>query len=185
MTKIELINLAYAIFKKEITIHLQTKSGKWYDKKYTNDFIEIETNTIYGICVGGNMIDFDFKTGKKQDNILKSFVNQFISKYEVKQSIGFESGQMIYPKKVDIMAKLKNSNRVSKYFFYTTLYGIGWFCYFTNQKAFKEVNNGLASYLKNKGINFTNEFSDAGWVYRFVINKDVKLHNSLLTDFNI
>ena len=85
----------------------------------------------------------------------------------------------------EIIAKLKNSNRVSKYFFYTTLYGIGYFCIFMSKDTFDKTNKNLADYLKSKNIEFKNEFSDAGWVYRFVINKDVEIHNTLLDEFDL
>ena len=54
-----------------------------------------------------------------------------------------------------------------------------------NDKTQKETNFLLKNYLDSLKISFKNEFSEAGWVYRFVINKDVKIHNNLLNNFNI
>jgi hypothetical protein len=64
------------------------------------------------------------------------------------------------------------------------LYGIGWFCFLSSQSAFTKTNKILINYLTEKNIEFKNEFSQAGWVYRFVINKDINTHNELLTNLN-
>ena len=49
----------------------------------------------------------------------------------------------------------------------------------------RKVGIKLAKYLESEGIKYYNEYSDAGWAYRFVINKDVNLHNDLLENFNL
>ena len=145
----------------------------------------IETESIYGVSID-DCIYYDFKTGKRYDNILKTFVTQYINKYAVRESIwDAENGCFGHPDKKEVIKKLKNSDRVSKYYFYTTLYGIGYFCYFMSQKAHQETKKILSDYLNSKKINFDNEFSEAGWVYRFVINKDVTVHNELLDNFKI
>jgi hypothetical protein len=185
MNKIQLQNFANSLDGENIKFHLQTTGGEWYEQKYTNVFDNIELNTSYGVCVDGSTIDFIFKVGKKYDNILKTFVTQYINKYKVKNTYILVDGKVTNPKKIDVINKLKNSNRVAKYFFYTTLYGIGYFCYFMNDKTQKETNFLLKNYLDSLKISFKNEFSEAGWVYRFVINKDVKIHNNLLNNFNI
>ena len=41
----------------------------------------------------------------------------------------------------------------------------------------------LADYLKENNVQYRNEWSDAGWVYRFVIGNKVEVHNELLTKF--
>lgn len=184
MKKIDLENFASEIAECNIKIVLQTVSGKWYEQKYTSNFTDIESNKIYGVCVDDNSITYDFKTGKNEDSFLKSFVNQHISKYEMKQFI-FKDGDLVKPTKSEVIEKLKNSDRVAKYYFYTTLYGIGFFCFFMNANTFKTVHNTMASYLKSKNISYTNELSEAGWVCRFVINKDVKIHNELLNKYEI
>jgi len=173
------------LFNVNIEIYLQTVPGKWYESKYELFNGKIQTNTIYGIMVDGNTsIDYDFKSGKKEDNILKTFVTQYINKYECHQLV-IKDGAFQKQNKKEVIAKLKNSDRVCKSFFYTTLYGIGYLCLFMSLNSMKTLNKGLSEYLKSKKIGYSNEFSDAGWVYRFVINQDVKIHNQLLTDFNI
>jgi hypothetical protein len=188
MENIQLKQVAKSIFNKDIEIYIQTKHGKWYESKYEKNTESIKLNTVYGISVremgfGLYSIDFDFKTGKSEDTILKTFVTQFINKYECKQLV-IKDGKFCKPDKKEIIEKYKNSDRVNKFFFYTTLYGIGYFVFFMGKKAFESTNKKLSDYLFNKGIEFRNEFSDAGWVYRFVINKDITIHNKLLSEFD-
>jgi len=142
----------------------------------------MQPSTKYGISFG-NYIVFDFVTGKNEDNFFKTFVTQFINKYQVKQMI-FENGELIYPTKNQCIEKIKNENRVNKNYFYTTLYGIGCFCYFMRRETLSGYSKVLSEYLTENNINFKNEFSEAGWVYRFLINKDVEIHNNLLENFN-
>ena len=52
--------------------------------------------------------------------------------------------------------------------FYSTSYGFGMFSLFgrDNKKA-----EEISQYLTSKGVEFRNEWSDARWVFRFVISK--------------
>ena len=155
---------------------------KWYEKNYTNDFIEITENTKYGIKYDG-LIQFDFKTGKI-DNLLKSFLLQFTSKFtEYRLIDGYCKTVSI---KKEILNKIieSNKNRVYNGLFYTTLYGIGfWAIFSTKQDA--EVAKELSKYLQANNVDYKNQWSDAGWVYRFLINKKVEFHNELLNNFKI
>ena len=186
MKKSDLENFANEIFECKIKIHKMTKDGKWYDKEYTADFTEMELNQKYGVVIDTdfNSIDFDFKTGKSEDGILKTFASQFISKYMTKRP-ELVDGQLVYPKAADVKRKLSNKNRVSKYQFYTTLYGIGYLCLFDSAQAMAESHKVVSEYLTSKGVSFTNEFSEARWVYRFVIGKDVETHNTLLSELEL
>lgn len=157
-----------------------TKYASYYPLSQMDN---LETSTKYGIEVG-DFIAFDFFTGKNEDNFYKSFVSQFISKYLVNQMI-LEKGQIIYPTKKQCIEKLKNNDRVNKHYFYTTLYGIGIFCFFMQKSSLMSCANILGNYLKSVNVDFKNEFSGAGWVYRFLIKKDIEIHNKLLTDFDI
>lgn len=154
------------------------------DLKYSSYYPyngELLPNTKYGVSFGGYIV-FDFITGKNVDNFFKTFVTQYINKYQVKQMI-FENGELIYLTKLQCIEKIKNSDRVNKNYFYTTLYGIGCFCYFMRKSTLISYSEILTKYLKSKNIDFKNEFSEAGWVYRFCINKNIELHNELLTNF--
>lgn len=184
MTKNELQMFAKSISDyKDFSITLQTVSGKWYNQQYTNEFTDIEVGKVYGVKINGVFM-FDFKTGKNVDNFLKSFINQYVSKYLIKTP-QYVDGELTKPTKAECLERLRNNDRVHKSFFYTTIYGIGWFCFLSSDKAFKETNTVMDDYLKSKRISYSNEFSEAGWVYRFVINKDVQTHNDLLDDLTL
>lgn len=151
---------------------------KWYDKTYIK-VDELELNTIYGVLIDGS-ISFDFKTPTKIDSLLKSFINNYASKR--KNMILNEHGESVYETKESILKTcIKNSERVSFGLCYTTLYGIGIWQILCNSALKEDLTNTISQYLNEIGIPFSNETSEAGWVYRFVINKDIKIHNDILT----
>ena len=122
MNKLQIENFAKSLDGENITFHLQTAFGKWYNQKFTSDFENIEIDKSYGVCVDGSTIDFIFKVGKKHENILKIFVTQYINKYKVKNSLIWcdKKCTIINETKEQVIKKLKNSVRVNKYFYYTT-----------------------------------------------------------------
>ena len=172
--KIGSINIEFKLLENQ-------NAKKWYDKQYTSNFTEIAENTIYGVKYDG-CIMFDFKTGKI-DNLLKSFLIKFTSRFtEYRLIDGYYKTVSI---KDEVMAKIieHNQDRVDKGLFYTTLYGIGFWAILSSRKD-QEIAKELATYLKSKNIEYSNEYSDAGWVYRFKINKSIELHNELLANFS-
>lgn len=180
----ELINEILSLYKIDVKILLlqNQHATKWYDKTYTNNFDEIKENTIYGISING-IIDFDFKVGTI-DNLLKKFITTFTTKYkhvDVSSTI-----ELRYKTKEELRDEILkyNKDRIYKGLFYTTLYGIGYWCIFSTKKD-NEIALQLHEYLKNNNIKYSNEYSEAGWVYRFKINKSVTEHNTLLNNFNI
>lgn len=178
MNKFNIIDITKNMFDENINLHLQTVPGKWYEQKFTSDFTEIEQNKVYGVSFDGSIL-FDFKTGVNEDMFLKSFINQFTTKWLMKNPF--------LPKgttKNEVLEKYKNSERVDKWLFYTTLYGIGCFSLFLGSNALGNIEKQMSEYLKSKNIDYYNEFSDARWVYRFCIKKDVETHNELLRNFN-
>ena len=183
MESINFEKLAFEVTGKKIQLLYPENENDNHTRYFKFNGI-LEPSKKYGIDFEGS-IQFDFKTTKKIETFFKSFINQFISKYEMKQpSYELVNGfvNCVYPKKDDIIKKY-TSDRVSKYHYYTTIYGIGMFAFFTKDVEIATLK--LAEYLKNKNINYYNEFSDACWAYRFVINKDIEFHNKLLTDFNL
>ena len=182
MTATEFNNFATEFTGLRIEIYKPQDLTKWAIYSPLSDNAVLEPSTKYGICIKDELL-YDFKTTKKIDTFLKSFVNQHINKYEVKQVKSYCENGFVYFKKEEIIRKYTDTNRVSKYFFYTTLYGIGMFAIFT--RDIKSATSVLAEYLKSKNIQYSNEYSDAGWVYRFVINKDVDTHNKLLEGFEM
>jgi hypothetical protein len=170
-------------FNVSITFHLikNQEAKKWYEIEYTSDFENIEENTRYGISFGDRVIEYDFKTGKI-DSLLKSFLNSFANKYRYTEWVD-GSVEMKADKKRTLEKIISsNQNRVYRGLFYTTLYGIGFWALFSSKQDVK-VAKELHEYLKGKSIQFKNEWSDAGWVYRFVINSGVEIHNQLLLNF--
>ena len=69
-----------------------------------------------------------------------------------------------------------------KYGFYETNYGIGIFVLFSGRYEIAAIEK-MAAYLKSKNIPFTNEYSNAMWVYRFVLNINKDIHTTLLNSF--
>ena len=126
---------------------------------------------------------YSFKSGKI-DNLLKAFITTFSNKHKI--LVQLENGTYDYKVQKEKVQKTiieKNQDRVSKGLFYTTLYGIGFWAIFCSKQDI-EVAKMLADYLKSKGVIYSNEWSDAGWVYRFVLKgTNVDFNNYLLKEF--
>jgi len=178
----------------------------------TTGNIELENEYfIYKILpLSKEKIGFVFKTPKKEESIIKSFITQFTSKYfepnpsrydgryggvkwedkseKEKEFAYHHHRNNMYSKKAlleqikENAIKNKTKNIFSKYGFYETNYGIGLYVLFglNNEVAVKKMKN----YLDEKEIPYTNEFSDAKWVFRFVININKDIHRKLLNEFN-
>jgi len=159
---------------------LENQSEKKSHKKKYITFDNIEEDTIYGVSLNFWNIEFDIKVGKIE-SLLKTFITQFSSKYK---SIVIVDGEFKNETKEEIRKNIieKNQNRVSDGLFYTTLYGIGFWAIFCRKADYKDLS-GLSEYLKSKGVPFRNEWSEACWSFRFVINGSVEFHNELLTNF--
>jgi len=158
-------------------LKLENQSAKkWYEKTYiTVD--EIEENVIYGIWDNCSCF-FDIKVANI-DNIFKTFVTNWVSKYMMKNPIFPITKEECYER----LSKRVNSLRVTKDWFYTTKYGIGIFSLFFSDERLETLTFPMVEYLKKLNISFTNEFSEARWVYRFVIKQSVEIHNKLLLEY--
>ena len=55
---------------------------------------------------------------------------------------------------------------------YPTNYGFGYFCIFFDKERFDKLNNQIGNELKRLGVEYSNEYSDKNWVYRFLISKN-------------
>jgi hypothetical protein len=186
MEKDMLIKVAFDLFGEKIDILEQIKSGKWHEQEYISAE-KICTEKCYGVSFSGSIF-FDFKTGKIEDTIIRTFVTQFIDKHECKKPI-IENGFLVILDKKEakelIYNKIRNSDRVYNWIFYTALYGIGTFCFFMSDKKLKEAVEPLEKYLKSIGVNYKNEYSEAHWVYRFVFNGDIDFKNKILSEFKL
>ena len=158
---------------------------KWYDKSYL--YLESEEmlleNTIYGIQVDG-AIEFDIKVANI-DNIFKTLINSYISKYMTVTPI-LENDEIVFWTKQQCFDHLKIKGkglRMEKYFLYTTIYGFGIFSLFYDKKKLAEMVQPFKDYLEKNNITYKNEYSDAMWVFRFVTKLGVENHNLLLAAF--
>lgn len=184
MEKINFINLVSILTNKKIDLRLNVYGAtkKWYDTTFS-DFTELEVNQDYTVFIDETQ-QFTFKTGKNSDTFVKSFLTQYISKASI-----FNISTMEYMTKeekrdsiVNNVNNTNNFNRLSKYIYYTTLYGIGMFIFFMNEKTIQKYTTFLNEYLKASNINYKNEYSEAGWVYRWVIKSDINHHNLILSN---
>lgn len=78
-----------------------------------------------------------------------------------------------YLNRENVYKNLSNvfSKMLPSYSFYATTYGIGMDALFKNHVTVKRDADRLYQYLKDNNIEFRNEYSEAGWVWRFVISK--------------
>lgn len=86
-----------------------------------------------------------------------------------------------YGKFAKAVQKMFKENFGSAGFIYPTTYGIGVWVFY-NYKA-QECCNNVAKVLKDVGITYHNEFSDANWVYRFKIDKKDKNNKAILARY--
>jgi hypothetical protein len=187
MKKVDFEKLVSDITSENITLFVLENQDavKWYDKRYLKNFDAITPETKYGVSVdNGSIIDFDFKSGKNMDNLLKTFITQYASK---KQEYGIVDGEVRKLNKTEVLDKIikNNQDRVHKGLFYTTLYGIGMWDFFNSPMIHNILNKEMSSFLKSMGINYHNEYSDAGWVFRYKFNLPIEKTNELLNKFTV
>jgi hypothetical protein len=170
----------------KITLHIlkDQTAKKWYDKEYARAKDEILDDTIYGVCIDSGTIDFDFKTGKNKDSLLKTFISQYSSKV---CKYDLVDGQVQRLNKKQVLDKIvkHNDHRVHKGLFYTTLYGIGMWDFFNSDMVHNILHKEIDAFLKANEVKYTNEYSDARWVFRYKFNMDIENTNQLLSKFNM
>jgi len=114
-----------------------------------------------------------------------------ITIYDYNNGIDFKSFRLPQKKLVDIdwVMNKYNSERVYKSFsedfkkllllkgyknsinVYPTTYGIGIFVAFGHRDSLREMKADIDSLMVETGIDFRNEYSDAGYVFRYKISK--------------
>lgn len=181
MERIEFNNLIKTITNiKDIELFIleNQDAKKWYEKTYNSNFTTITENTTYGI-VFDNVVQFDFKIGKL-DNLFKTFITQFISKHLTKIPY-LENGDFKYHTKESALRTLQiNSNRLGFELCYSTNYGIGVWQILIPKDKLEAMKLKIEILLKSKGIQFKNEYSEARWVYRYLIDGSYLDHNILV-----
>ena len=153
---------------------------KWYDKKYVDTDI-IKEGTIYGVCVDDvRMICFDLKVGKFE-NLLKTFVTQYVNKYLCTTWRIDEDGSFVKHTKETAKSSLHEvSPRYGYLCAYSTQYGIGVWNLFVNADAKELIKRELSKLLTESNVTFKNEYSDAFWAYRFKFSGNYLDHNIIL-----
>lgn len=123
------------------------------NKVSDKDIEKFDCVTITGFDKEGYYIGKWFKTPKKKEVTLSYIMNK----------INYET---VYRNLTNVFAKL-----CKKTSFYPTTYGFGieviW-----GMKDYEDEIEMINKKLENMGIEYRNEFSEAGWVYRYVISKN-------------
>lgn len=128
--------------------------------EYGRDLDPYNYETLY-IDYNGRTIVKRIKTKSKK--IDTAYINK-----EIEKSRKLYSG--IYGHFADMMQKLLSNNNIeNNLVIYPTTYGIGVMCMF-NWEAEKDIEL-VTDILNRNKIEYTNEYSDAFWVYRFKISK--------------
>jgi hypothetical protein len=159
-------------------------------------------------------ISFKWVTPKTDDKMLRSFITAFTSKYREPNPNAYRccypyfspawkdmepiNREYAYLHHVSNMYNKKElldqieqnfseqgiTEGLVKYGFYSTEYGLGIFCFWSTDGVLRAIEF-LKKHLSDKGIPYTNEFSDARWVYRFKIGLSKEAHSNMLKEFTI
>ncbi len=157
---------------------------KWYDQSFIKPVNEdFQTGLIYGVSID-NMIEFNFSV-KNIDNLFKSFFNSFISKCQMKR-LNFETGKNYTREEAQkLVTSGFETARLSKGIMYSTNYGIGVWFIFMPLQWIETTSKAIIARLKELNISYTNEFSDARWVFRFVFDGNYIDHNKIIESIEI
>jgi len=196
------INLIQGITSRDFSIDTNDLSLH-YSKKYY----------VFRTLKSGRTVGFYWVTPKTDDKFLRSFITAFTTKYfepNPKNYDGKYPGSTAWDNmtndqrdfcymhhrsnmisKKDLLSIVEsnfNNNKITnilcRYGFYPTEYGIGIFCLFNTKYVTNSILK-MVEFLNSNNIPFSNEFSDAKWVYRFKINLDKIKHEGLLDRFNL
>ncbi len=169
---------------------------------------------IYRILpVTQRTVSFMWKTPKADEKMLRSFITAFTSKYREPNpaTYDYEYGGKYYTwaektdeqrefcyynhvthmyNKADLLKQVEDNfskdgiaTGLMKYGFYNTEYGIGIFCFWMTAGVNSAIN-AMKAHLQKMSIPFTNEFSDARWVYRFKLGLTKEAHLQLINQLS-
>lgn len=169
---------------------------------------------IYRILpVTKHSISFTWKTPKSDEKMLRSFITSFTSKYREPNPAAYitcspyfspswsemtaENQEFAYChhasnmfSKDQLMKQVEDNfgkdsiaNGLIRYGFYPTEYGVGIFCFWMTNGVISAID-AMKRYLNSINIPFTNEFSDARWVFRFRLEISKPVHTNILEQFN-
>lgn len=159
--------------------------------------------------ITGRRISFTWKTPKTEDKFLRSFITTFTTKYREPNpsSYDYTYGGQVYTwaekseedrencyyhhvthmyNKQDLLKQIEANfgkdevcSGLIRYGFYNTEYGIGIFCFWFTDGVNTAINK-MKDHLNSLSIPFTNEFSDARWVFRFKLGLTKETHLSII-----
>lgn len=169
---------------------------------------------IYRVLpVSKRHISFTWKTPKADEKMLRSFITAFTSKYrepnpdnyktcspyfspswnemtaEKQEFAYYHHSSNMYSKEAllkqveDNFANESIATGLIRYGFYNTEYGIGIFCFWMTEGVNIAINK-MKAHLQKLSIPFTNEFSDARWVYRFKLGLTKETHLSIINQLS-
>lgn len=163
--------------------------------------------------ITGRNVSFKWVAPQSTEKVLRSFITAFCSKYfepdpaayngcyygeaskwenktEEQREYAYSHHRSNMFTKDELLKQVEaNFNQPSttetmvKFAFYTTEYGIGIFSFWETTFVVNAINK-LKDFLQAKSIPFTNEYSDARWVYRFKLNLNKEIHGQILSSFN-
>jgi hypothetical protein len=177
-----------AKFEKNLTEKLN-KLG--YSVSYFDDYLhDLEdedpntTNMYVGIYVkDGSVSDWMSGKAKEADGIWKTINVPKKKEVTVDYFLNKLNTDTVYKNFSTEFAKLLKKRGFDGYNVYPTTYGIGVFrVYNPNEETDVEQINGI---LNELNIKYTNEYSDAHWVYRYKISKsqdNIKRLNEVINE---
>jgi len=163
--------------------------------------------------ITGMNIGFYWETSKTDEKLLRSFITAFTSKYrepnpkaydyiyggvqywwndktDKQKEYAYNNHPSNMYSKSDLMKQIEDNfntpeieSAMLRYGFYSTEYGIGIFAFWQTEYV-KNAIKKLHSYLTEKQIPFKNEWSDAGWVFRFKLGLSKDIHYSIIESIN-
>lgn len=161
----------------------------------------------------GRSVSFVWKSPKADEKMLRSFITAFTSKYRepnptaynhfyggkeyrwewktekekecayLNHSSNMFSKEALLKQVEDNFANDSIATGLIRYGFYHTEYGIGIFCFWMTTGVDTAINK-MKAHLQKLSIPFTNEFSDAKWVYRFRMGLTKEAHLSIINTIN-
>ena len=151
---------SYQSWNYETVAEYEKEIKKFCDRIIDRHCDPYEYNRLY--------IEYDGKLIIKKENVKsKEITIEMIDKLIAKNEKAYSG---YYGEFAKNMQKLLNKNGLTdKFSVYPTTYGIGIWVIF-NYSAKEEINK-VTKILNDRGIEYYNEYSEAGWVYRYKVSK--------------
>jgi hypothetical protein len=151
---------SYESWNYETVAEYEKEIKKFCDRIIDRHCEPYEYNRLY--------IEYDGKLIIKKENVKsKEITIEMIDKLIAKNEKAYSG---YYGEFAKNMQRLLNENGLTdKFSVYPTTYGIGIWVIF-NYSAKEEIKK-VTKILNDRGIEYYNEYSEAGWVYRYKVSK--------------